>query len=258
MEKQMRTNKGVALALTLTLAMQLGATGCTTARPMLDERYFGRNGKVMFLPIWNAKQPNKIVMGSTTSVRAWMDKNELNSQNNKKDAEFAKEANEKVHSERRMPFDDTLRAYLKEFDEKPRDVITADDFLGQTAVCAERSVFLAAVLMERGIDAQVIVIQAKTIYGDELIHFIVSAKARERGVGKKMILDPFYGIVEDNPAKYKGKLMEAAGISDFVEFNRIPLLKFEPKYEKYLKNDDAEKELDRDFKKSGAPIREAP
>ncbi len=212
-------------------------------RPLIEDKYFGKNEKILFIPAYNYKQPNRVILEATPAVLEWMKKNGFEKGNAVAQEKTAEDVTHRIYSQRNTPLGPTIRKYVNELKEKQRSVATAEDFLRMDSlVCLEKTAFLATVLRQLGIDAQIFVIESVTKGGDYIMHYFVAAKTGN----EKLMLDPSYGEVERNQTRFKVNYLKKiqAGV---VKTKVYPLIKYEPKYEKYLKTDSDEKALDKKF-----------
>lgn len=236
-------NIAAATALFSVLSFCPGKT-----KPILDDEYFARQEKVMFLPGYSLEQPNIVVIETTKLVREWMRKNGFEKEKVQPNFQTAEELTRKVYAEKNMDFVEMpLKKYMKEIKGNPKRVASPDDFLNlNTPVCLEKSVFLTAVLRELGLNAQVFLLEYKTDTAVEYVrHVFVVANARN----EKIILDPANGIIEKSAVKFKNEIAKKLEIEGrVVEVRLYPLLPYKTEYEKYLKSDKAELELDEEFK----------
>lgn len=227
----------VAVAASLAL---LAACSTIKRNEPLDERYIQAQERILFIPAYNEKQPNKIVIETTKEVLDWMKNNGFDKKADDRST-YAEELTKKIASEKKIPFGNAVNKYLDYLKNDNRDFATAKDFLDmEVAVCLEKSVFLATILREQGIPAQIFGIQNKDpAFEVYFKHMFVVAMID----GKKMILDPLYGIIEKSLSKYKSSYLKNTDLC-CADTRVFPMLKYDSSYEKYIKDEEKEKELD--------------
>lgn len=227
-----------AVALAAGLATMLAFA--SARKQPLDDSYFGNKESVLFVPAYTDKQPNKIIVEATQKVREWTKANGFDKEITDQ-MTYAESAAKKVHSEKNLPFGETAKKYGAYLKNLQKEAVSPEDFLNLDApMCMEKSVFLAAVLREKGIDSQIFIIQNKEEhYEGYFQHVFVVAKVGN----EKIFLDPFYGFIEKSLSKYKAEYLKQTELEG-KEMRIFPLIKYKPSYDKYMKNEESERKLD--------------
>lgn len=237
-------SKLVKIAVATAAALAIVGASPKSIKPIAEEMRRPAYEMVV-LPTPNGPQPNKVLVGATPGVRAWMKKNGIEKDEKNLRAVIEK-ITKQIASEKKLDVVEAFRVYVHELKEKldkenlQTSTITPNEFLAmKSPMCLERSVFLVSVLKELGIDAKLMNMELEK---DGVVggHVFVKAKMGS----EKLFLDPLHGFGAMSLNEYKRRYFE---IRKELKDNRATVYAFvgySSEYEKYLKDAKSEMYLD--------------
>lgn len=251
MSNKSMENRGKFIKVAAVTAVLLTATALSFRHlhPRVEELQKPREAQVLFLPVYNGNQPNKIEVGATEGLRKWMKGNGFEPGKTEGTRETAERLNARIHAEKNMDIRQFAKVVRSEVDNDKREAVTADDMGKMNAPgCLEKSTRLASALLDMGVDARIFMVKHAVNGETVAAHMFVVAEME----GGKMMLDPFYGITETSLAGYKAKYLAKveADVGKLPEGSEIAICmlpEYSPKYAQYAKGE-KEQEVEEAFK----------